>query len=570
MVYLVPYRLAVSWATAPPEQALEESLDTLAYVEALRDSQIDDTSKAEVFSVWADAYSWLAGRLLDSAPQPPRREELERAFEIAERYRARVLLEKLQQANAWPAPSEGHQAERLRRLELQRRKLTQSSRKERAELRRVAEARTQLEGPATAASITSAVLDPSTLAELEETLADDEALLSFQIAPWKDVYDRFAGGSWLFAVSRGSTEVYRLGDLDADRKVGLYLGLLQSQEQEESVQASLLFEELLQPALDDLPEAVDKLMIVPDGSLFLLPFGSLRRTASDAPLSASYQISVLPSATLWLQWRQDPLPPATGAALVLADPTPPQASSGEAGEVERSWPILPDRRFDRLPGARKEGENILRLLGEPSLLRIDGDASETFLKRADLAGFDMLHIASHAIVDTENPDRSAVLLAAESSADDGKLEVREIVGLSLSGRAVVLAACDSASGSVLQGEGVMSLARAFFQAGARTVVAGLWRLGDDELRDLFAGFYDHLATGQSVAAALQAAQTEALSDGRDAADWAGLVVLGDGSLAPLPGAAAGHFARYSTRWAAVGLVVYLIALGYRVWRHQRQ
>ena len=81
----------------------------------------------------------------------------------------------------------------------------------------------------------------------------------------------------------------------------------------------------------------------------------------------------------------------------------------------------------------------------------------------------------------------------------------------------------------------MSLARAFFQAGAHTVVASLWRLRDDEAADFFDRFYRHLGKGAGVAAALQDAQRELIAKGAPAAAWAGLVVLGDGDLVPLPG-----------------------------------
>ena len=59
---------------------------------------------------------------------------------------------------------------------------------------------------------------------------------------------------------------------------------------------------------------------------------------------------------------------------------------------------------------------------------------------------------------------------------------------------MVLSACSTNTGTVLRGEGVMSLARAFFQAGAHTVVASLWPLRDDEAAIFFDRFYDHLGT----------------------------------------------------------------------------
>lgn len=83
----------------------------------------------------------------------------------------------------------------------------------------------------------------------------------------------------------------------------------------------------------------------------------------------------------------------------------------------------------------------------------------------------------------------------------------------------------------------MSLARAFFQAGAPTVVGSLWPLHDEDAAALFDGFYRHLASGLTVAGALTAAQREWIRAGAPLAAWAGVVVLGDGDLVPLPGGA---------------------------------
>jgi CHAT domain-containing protein len=117
------------------------------------------------------------------------------------------------------------------------------------------------------------------------------------------------------------------------------------------------------------------------------------------------------------------------------------------------------------------------------------------------------------------------------------LQSREIADLPLEGRVVVLSACRTAGGSVLRGEGVLSLARAFFQAGAPAVVGSLWPLRDDEAAALFSAFYDELARGKSLGAALRGAQRSAVARGLPAAAWAGLVVMGDPSRVPFPGGA---------------------------------
>jgi CHAT domain-containing protein len=113
--------------------------------------------------------------------------------------------------------------------------------------------------------------------------------------------------------------------------------------------------------------------------------------------------------------------------------------------------------------------------------------------------------------------------------------MKEIAQLPLDGRVVVLSGCDTARGKLLRGEGVISLARAFFEARASAVVASLWPQWDDDAAKLFERFYRHVAEGKSLAAALAAAQRDRMDDGAPTAAWAGFVVLGDGDLVLVPG-----------------------------------
>jgi CHAT domain-containing protein len=132
------------------------------------------------------------------------------------------------------------------------------------------------------------------------------------------------------------------------------------------------------------------------------------------------------------------------------------------------------------------------------------------------------------------PERSAVFLTPGADDEDGWLQPSEIAQLDLSGRLVVLSACEAAEGSLLSGEGPLSLARAFFAAGASSVVATRWPLRDDDAEFVMTRFYDALADGRGVASALQHARDEAIEAGLPAAAWAGIVALGDGLRQPVP------------------------------------
>ncbi len=138
------------------------------------------------------------------------------------------------------------------------------------------------------------------------------------------------------------------------------------------------------------------------------------------------------------------------------------------------------------------------------------------------------------MVDDSRPERTAVVLAPGAAGEDGLLQLREVVELELDGQLVILSACRSASGELVEGEGVMGLARAFFQAGARAVIGSLWPLRDDEGAALAEELSRELARGRGVAGSLAVAQRRLAERGFPAATWSALIVFGDGDLAPIP------------------------------------
>ncbi|HMK73111.1 MAG TPA: CHAT domain-containing protein, partial [Myxococcaceae bacterium] len=203
--------------------------------------------------------------------------------------------------------------------------------------------------------------------------------------------------------------------------------------------------------------------------------------------------------------------------------------------------------------------------GPGSELLLGEQATERRVKTANLERFSLLHFATHALVDEANPERSAVVLAPGSDEEDGLLQVREITALRLAPCAVVLAACSTSSGRVVQGEGVLGLARAFFEAGARVVVGTRWPVRDDASEQLFDGFYRRLP-GRSVSEAMLEARRERIRAGAPAADWAALVVLGDGGVRlPAPGLLAGRWV-----WLGAGLLGVVLLGSVLVVRRQRR
>ncbi|MEA2599906.1 MAG: hypothetical protein QOF89_898 [Acidobacteriota bacterium] len=585
MAYAWRERMRVSWASGSGDRAMEDSRSALSAIEALRDQQAATSGKAEAFSTWSEDYYWLSGRLLEAAST--RLEDLERAFQVAERLRSRSLVDTLEAAHAVPAaaaPLRQRRGAVMERISGVQRQLmnpdlpaaerTTAMRELEALEIQEAELRNQLARTAPALASPRRP-DFATLSRVRRALGADEALLSFQVASWEDERGGFAGGSWLLVTTRGGTRVYRLPGRGELRAAGrLFTGMFDRRDGSEAAPAASLYRQLLERPLAELPPGIRRLTIIPDDVLHQLPFAALRANPKAPPLAVRFELTEIPSATLWLSWTGERPAVAAVPALALADPPLPGGDSGGPRVVaakERAAVFGSGMRLGPLPYARRESYSVVGEMGGGSVRRLGDEASESWVKSAPLKRFGVLHFATHAVTDEVNPDRSGVLLAPGAANQDGLLQIREIVDLDLRGRIVVLSACSSNTGVVLRGEGVMSLARAFFQAGANTVVASLWRLRDDEAADFFDHFYRHLGHGLSVAAAAQAAQKDLIAAGAPAAAWAGIVVLGDGDLVPLPGGRKGwNVPPWVWMIAGCALILLIVLMVAIAWRRIRR
>jgi CHAT domain-containing protein len=248
-----------------------------------------------------------------------------------------------------------------------------------------------------------------------------------------------------------------------------------------------------------LPAQLDEgaLVVVPDKDLHSLPFAALVDPATGRYLIEEREVVVAPSASAYVRGRERwaelaQAPPQS--AVVVGDPTvDPVLFPG----------LLP------LPGARAEARQVATIYPRHRLL-LGGAATRAALL-ADASDGEVLHFAGHAAVNTIVPERSSLPLAAAAAASDGALAASDIGALHLlRTRTVVLSTCDSAAGARPPGEGPISLARAFLHAGAPTVVASLWAVADGPTAPLIARVHQQLRAGEKAAAALRAAQLDAL------------------------------------------------------------
>jgi CHAT domain-containing protein len=188
----------------------------------------------------------------------------------------------------------------------------------------------------------------------------------------------------------------------------------------------------------------------------------------------------------------------------------------------------------RLPSTRDEAETIRNMVaaGEADVA-LDFDANRTSALRADLGKYRIVHFATHALIDTQTPELSGVILSLvdkDGQPEDGFFRLDDIANLRLAADLVVLSACNTDLGRDLKGEGIMGLSQGFLQAGANSVLSTLWKVDDEASAALIKRFYVNLLQmKESPAAALRSAQSWMAEQERWNAPyyWAAFVLQGD-------------------------------------------
>jgi CHAT domain-containing protein/tetratricopeptide (TPR) repeat protein len=326
-------------------------------------------------------------------------------------------------------------------------------------------------------------------------------------------------------------------------------------------------------------DGVQHLIAIPSGELLGIPLEAIPVDDGKATLGDLYSVSYTPSATIyaWLvgrsqdeAGRQIPGRHALQVRNCLAIGDPPFAEEDLAavtrGEVSLAPPegdlallrtpltrtaehadtsasvtgmrivrsaLAGDHeilsRLKRLPSTRTEVEALEGPFGNRLSLLLGPDASEQNLvqmaEKDELQQFGIIHIATHALVDDEQPERSGLILSQVGLPDplvaatagtriyDGVLTASEIVReWKLDADLVTLSACRTALGRKVAGEGYVGFAHAFFQAGARCLLVSLWGVEDRSTALLMQRFYTNLAAGGSHAVS----KAEAL---REAKQW---------------------------------------------------
>jgi len=386
------------------------------------------------------------------------------------------------------------------------------------------------------------------------------------------VYSLGAERSFLWWVEAHTIAAYELPPAEvietAARRVYANLSTLDPMTaRDEARNAADLGRMILAPVADRL--AAQRLAVVADGALHLVPFAALPDPASSGasePLLQRHQIVSLPSASSLAVQRRllSGRAPAPRAALVIADPVfgtddprlgdalatapaPATVPTAATAELNRSTPQPGGDGFGRLAASQREARSIAALgaqreaaaaaAGQATVGDVvvaTGFAANRAAVLGDaLAPYRVVHFATHGLIDDRTPRLSGLVLSQidrRGRPIDGFLRLHDVYGLSLDADLVVLSACRTGTGREIRGEGLVGLTRAFQYAGARRVLASLWRVQDLATAELMQRFYRALwIDGLEAPAALRAAQLSLSAERRwrDPYYWAGFSLHGD-------------------------------------------
>jgi CHAT domain-containing protein len=395
---------------------------------------------------------------------------------------------------------------------------------------------------------------PLSLGEIQKEVLDrDTVLLEYALGEER---------SYVWVVSQDAHVLHELpprAQLEAAAQ-RVYERLVGRAQAEFWTEASRLSDILIAPVAKRI--AGKRLLIVADGVLQYVPFSALPvpgRSAPAVPLMAEHEIVNLPSASVLAVLRREARSrtEAARSVAVFADPVfepddPRLRANGRSGATAkggvqparqaaatsglRSFEFIKDGKWNvpRLPATRHEADAIIAAAPAAQALKRTGfDASRAAALDSALAQYRIVHFATHGIVDNEHPGLSGLILSLyddKGQPQDGFLRLHDIYNLRLPTELIVLSACSTALGKQVKGEGLTSLVRGFLYAGAKRVVASLWKVDDEATGELMRRFYgEMLQTKRSPAAALRQAQLEMWRQDRWQAPfyWAAFSVQGE-------------------------------------------
>lgn len=314
------------------------------------------------------------------------------------------------------------------------------------------------------------------LPKLSHLISDDELLVSY-----------YPVGKKLFAFSASSTEkdvlIHEVGEswqniqvhIESTTKLMSKSGIPALLVQRE---LSRLWKSLVSPLQERLL-GKKRLIILPYGQLYLVPFAALYDNEKQSYLIENWHVRYSPSLKILEKCQQTE--PAQGPLLLY----------GQSGKVGTAG---------FLPAVKDEIQSIKQLFPNASLVIEKAMSKDVLLNKA--ADCSLIHIASHSYFDMMNTHESGILLSEGHWLRLADLYLQRNM---LKGNSIVLSSCESAR-NLPTGGSNLGLTNGLLFSGAKTVISGLWKVDDKATALLMKNLYSQLSTGDTFSSALAQAQ----------------------------------------------------------------
>ena len=415
--------------------------------------------------------------------------------------------------------------------------------------------------------------DPISLKVLQKALNEDQVLIEY-----------FYGDSILFVmgISKNQT-IFKKIPFNQDLRQVLtsyikrnqhYFYALEPESQSAFIDDGyILYQSLMAPVLDSLPLGTKHLQVIPDGLIGYLPLDILltkpmrkeKFAFKSLPyLIRRYSISTEFSATLWQQPEIDQANhsfPYLGFAPSFEGPD--LAAGRLATRGGEGYSLIP-LRYNQI-----EVVEAQKLFGGKAFL---GPAATEADFKAFAPQSKILHLSTHAFARDHQVQYSGLVFYQNTDStdedNDGYIYLDELYSLKLSSELAVLSACQTATGELVRGEGIMSLGRAFKYAGCPNIVMSLWSVPDQATSIVMKYFYQELKGGKGKAEALRTAKLRYLEQAdANTADpyyWAAFSLIGDDKV--ISGVKRNRILVY----LLIGLIVMLLIIGFWSYLHSKR
>lgn len=349
--------------------------------------------------------------------------------------------------------------------------------------------------------------EPLKIAQIQPEIPNNAQLLVYSVLPNKVII-------WLITKNDLNAAKSDISNEDLQKKVGNYLELItENQSSDKILSLSKELHQLLISPIKDKLDSQKQLFIIPDKSLFRLPFATLY---SDKYLLEDFKIAYSPSANIFLNNSRKAKEISSKNPETLLSIGNPQFNKTEY-----------NNSLNSLPSAKDEAIEISTLYTNPKVL-VEKDATKKAVKEK-LLNADVVHFAGHYLVEEKTPLLSGLVLAGDKKEEANLANYEIIAQKQAHIRLIVLSACETSIEKFYQGEGMIGASRAFLAKNIPLVVASQWAVDSESTKNLMVRFHQLRKTEKlPTIDALRQAQLEMLKNEKfnQPYYWAAFVALG--------------------------------------------